>query len=197
MEIRQIKKEIEGPTCLYHVENREYVSTIGNPKKSCWNFVHHQCKLNSHERSINFGLADEKSNGNTANKEQNLDIRPRVIFRREWRKYREILFNFNVQEDLLFNLVGHDFFYLPICFELHAEEIWSAESWNGIFGHMLSLLCSKGSSGESDINIVDSDVDILISFSEIELGISIFVVAEILHAHLVLLSLKRQRKSEQ
>jgi hypothetical protein len=48
-------------------------------------------KLISHVSSVNFGLAEKKSNGNTANKERNRHTTG-VIFRRECRKYRELFF---------------------------------------------------------------------------------------------------------
>jgi hypothetical protein len=53
-------------------------------------------------RGNHFGLADKKSNGNTPNKERNR-YTTGVIFRRECRKYREILFKFKEHQDLLFN----------------------------------------------------------------------------------------------
>ena len=60
-----LRRKLETKSLPY-VENREYVSKIWNPIKSCLNIVHHQLKLIFQESWITFGLPDKKLNRNTA-----------------------------------------------------------------------------------------------------------------------------------
>ena len=100
MEIRQIKKEIDIRPASYLDENAGYVENRES-KKIPLKFRSSLVQINSHVSWVNSGLADKKSNGNTANKERNR-YTTGVIFRRECRKCREILFKFKVHQDLLF-----------------------------------------------------------------------------------------------
>ena len=124
MEIRQIKKEIDIRPASYLDENAGYVENRES-KKIPLKFRSSLVQINSHVSWVNSGLADKKSNGNTANKERNR-YTTGVIFRRECRKCREILFKFKVQPRSAVHphpTIRHDVFYLLICFELHSEEI--------------------------------------------------------------------------
>jgi hypothetical protein len=58
-------------------------------------------------------------------------------------------------------------FYLLICFELHSEEIWSAETWNGIFfGHMLCSSFDRSDVPDT-LNISFSEMDFVCRFLSI------------------------------